>query len=397
MIANVALIPLSELLIPVSRPESVEPGKIYSILGAHWYAGGLYIKDKKPGSEVQADKVYRVEQGDFVYNRLFAWKGSFAVATGKDNNCYVSNEFPTFVINQDRADPQYLLKYFNRSSVWEEALSLSSGGTPTSRNRLKEEKLLSMKIPLPPLEEQRRIVARIEELAGKIEEAQGLRRSVEEEAKDIMINICRSVFRKLEGLYSTIRPIKQSATILGGSTPSKANYALWEGTIPWVSPKDMKTSNIYDTEDHISEAAITAGVSTLIPENSVLVVVRSGILRRVLPVAINRVPVTINQDMKALIPSSDLSSDYLAWWFRGNEISILGDVKGGTTVQSLVWDKVRNFNVCIPPLSEQKRVVTYLDELKAQIDTLRHIHTETSVELDALLPSILDKAFKGEL
>ena len=397
MISTIELVPLSEILIPISRPESVEPEKLYSILGAHWYAGGLYIKDKKPGSEVLADKVYRVEQGDFVYNRLFAWKGSFAVATENDHNCYVSNEFPTFIIDQTRADTQYLLKYFSRSSAWEEALSLSSGGTPTSRNRLKEEKLLAMRIPLPSPEEQRRIVARIEELAGKIEEARGLRQKGAEEAGNIMIITTRSVFRKLERLYDAIRPLKQSATILGGSTPSKANYDFWEGTIPWVSPKDMKTSHIYDTQDHISEAAITSGVSTLIPENSVLVVVRSGILRRTLPVAINRVPVTINQDMKALIPLPGLSSDFLAWWFRGNETDILEDVKGGTTVQSLVWDKVSNFNVCIPPLPEQKRVVAYLDDLQSLADALRHIQTETSAELDALLPSILDKAFKGDL
>jgi len=75
------LVPLRDILMPISRPESVDPEKIYRILGAHWYAEGLYIKDIKSGSQIQADKTYRIERGDFVYNRLFAWKGSFAVAT----------------------------------------------------------------------------------------------------------------------------------------------------------------------------------------------------------------------------------------------------------------------------------------------------------------------------
>ncbi len=172
-------VPLGEILTSISRPEIVEPDKIYQILGAHWYAEGLYIKETKPGSEIQADKVYRIEQGDFVYNRLFAWKGSFAVATAKDDNCYVSNEFPAFTIDHRKVNAQYLRRYFCRASVWEEALGLSSGGTPTSRNRLKEDKLLSMRIPLPTPEEQQRIVARIEELVTKIEKARGLHNQVD--------------------------------------------------------------------------------------------------------------------------------------------------------------------------------------------------------------------------
>ena len=167
------MVGLGKVLRPVSRPEPVDPAKTYPILGAHWYAQGLYIKDTKPGSEIQADKVYRVEKGDFVYNRLFAWKGSFAVATEENHDCYVSNEFPYFTVKDARADGHFLWRYFSRASAWEEALGLSTGGTPTSRNRLKEEKYLAMKIPLPPLSEQRRIVARIEELAAKIDEASG--------------------------------------------------------------------------------------------------------------------------------------------------------------------------------------------------------------------------------
>jgi len=92
-------------------------------------------------------KLYRVEEGDFVYNRLFAWQGSFAVATKENHGCYVSNEFPCCIVKRDRADGQYLWRYFSRTAVWEEALGFSSGGTPTRRNRLKEEKLLAMKTP----------------------------------------------------------------------------------------------------------------------------------------------------------------------------------------------------------------------------------------------------------
>ena len=149
---------LKELLRPVSRQEIVEPQKVYQLLGAHWYATGLYTKDTKAGSLIRAEYLYRVEEGDFVYNRLFAWKGSFAVATAENAGCYVSNEFPCFHVELARLDPQYLWFYFRREAAWNEALGLSYGATPTSRNRLKQANLLSLQIPLPPLAEQRRIV-----------------------------------------------------------------------------------------------------------------------------------------------------------------------------------------------------------------------------------------------
>ncbi len=183
------VVSLGELLTPVSRPEPVNAEKTYHILGAHWYAQGLYTKEVTAGTGVRANALYRVEQGDFVYNRLFAWKGSFALANKQNHGCYVSNEFPCFAVNASRLDGQFLFRYFSRSSIWDDALSESTGGTPTSRNRLKEGKFLAFKIPLPPLDEQRRIVARIEQLAAKIGEVRELREQILSESDAL----CRSM------------------------------------------------------------------------------------------------------------------------------------------------------------------------------------------------------------
>lgn len=166
---------LGELLQEVSREEAVDATREYALLGAHWYAKGLYTKEVKTGSEIRAAKLHRVENGDFVYNRLFAWKGSFAIATADNDSCYVSNEFPCFHIATGRLAPGYLRWYFSREAAWNEALGLSHGATPTSRNRLKQQNLLRMRIPLPPLLEQRRIVTKIDHLAAKIDEAHALR------------------------------------------------------------------------------------------------------------------------------------------------------------------------------------------------------------------------------
>src|SRR5205809_467515 len=120
------LTPLSSLLAPIWREVRVLAGSKYQVLGVRWYGEGLFLKGLKSGSEIKADHLYRVRTGDFVYNRLFAWKGSFAVAGEDVNDCYVSNEFPCFEIDRDRLDTKFLLWYFRQASIWTEALTQSS-------------------------------------------------------------------------------------------------------------------------------------------------------------------------------------------------------------------------------------------------------------------------------
>ena len=94
----------------------------------------------------------------------------------------------------------------------------------------------------------------------------------------------------------------------GGGTPSKARNDFWEnGTIPWVSPKDMKRLLIDESIDSITDLALGESAAKLIPEESVLMVTRSGILEHTFPVSLNTVPVTVNQDLKALTPHSSIT------------------------------------------------------------------------------------------
>lgn len=151
------VVEFGDLAKPLERAESVVDDKEYPVLAMSWYAKGLYVKYIKRGADIKANKVFRVEKGDFVYNRLFAWKGSFAEAQDEDHGCYVSNEFPLFKITDDRVAPGFLWSYFAQPSIWEMIERLSTGTTSTSRLRLKEDKLQKFLIPLPPIEIQQDI------------------------------------------------------------------------------------------------------------------------------------------------------------------------------------------------------------------------------------------------
>jgi restriction endonuclease S subunit len=110
------------------------------------------------------------------------------------------------------------------------------------------------------------------------------------------------------------------------------------------------------------------------------------------------VPVALNQDLKALTPKPNVHPTYLYWALKNMEHSILDDCsKDGTTVASIDTARLRRIEIPLPPLDEQQQIVAELDTLQSEVDSLKRLQAETATELDALLPAILDRAFKGEL
>ena len=168
-----------------------------------------------------------------------------------------------------------------------------------------------------------------------------------------------------------LKRLKFLVNCFGGGTPSKANGEYWTGDIPWVSPKDMSGQVVTDTVDHITEDAVQESATKLIESGAVLVVVRSGILRHTIPVAINIPRVALNQDMKALVPRSHLRSDFLKYFIQGLNKSLLNIwSKMGCTVESIESDSMLNSLFPVPPLPEQTAIAAFLDRQTARIDTL---------------------------
>jgi type I restriction enzyme S subunit len=166
------------------------------------------------------------------------------------------------------------------------------------------------------------------------------------------------------------------ATLSSGGTPSKANAAFWDGNIPWVSPKDMKTSCVADAEDKITHEAIAGSAAKIVGVSSVLAVVRSGILAHTFPIATLARDVSFNQDIKAITPKNgSLLPAYLFWMLKGQEDRILRiGVKKGATVHSLSNGFLEALAFPLPPLEEQRRIVGLLDraaEIRRRADAAR--------------------------
>lgn len=193
--------------------------------------------------------------------------------------------------------------------------------------------------------------------------------------------------------------LKNAGTWSGGGTPSKANPDFWDnGDIPWVSPKDMKTFELHDSQDKITAKAVEASPVKLVPAGSVLMVVRSGILAHTFPVAIAKTAVTLNQDMKAITPNPGLSPEFLAYQLRAQGPEILKTcTKSGTTVASVETKQLQALPIWVPEAETQFKVVedldTQLSRLEETVTTLQGIQAK----LKQARASILKAAVEGRL
>ena len=172
----------------VSERILVEHGKEYRMAGVKWYGEGVFHRETVLGEEMSAKYVTPLVVNAFIYNRLFAWKASFAVVPKALDGCCVSNEFPQFIVEASKVLPVYLYLFFTLDSTLRSVNSASAGSSAVSRNRFKEEEFLNFEMPLPPIHEQRKIVQRWQESQEAIIAAQQKAERIAKEIKTEMEN-----------------------------------------------------------------------------------------------------------------------------------------------------------------------------------------------------------------
>lgn len=286
-------------------------------------------------------------------------------------------------IVMEDADVHFIYYVFKVSTE-----ELNARGQGTTFTELSTFSLRNFKIALPPLPEQHQIVRFLDDKTAKIDRLIRLKQRKIDLLREKRTALINHVVTK--GLYPNVKmkdsgvewigevpehwkitKLKYEYSIQSGGTPSKDNAEYWDGHIPWVSPKDMKSIFITESVDKITEEGLNAITCKLIPENSLLLVVRSGILQRTIPVAINAVPVTINQDLKAVCSKGAATVWYLYYFIKGNELNLLNDWgKQGATVESIETEFMMGFEFPLPPKAEQEVMTHYLNQQTSEIDTL---------------------------
>ncbi|MGJ0490072.1 restriction endonuclease subunit S [Methylobacter sp.] len=153
--------------------------------------------------------------------------------------------------------------------------------------------------------------------------------------------------------------------IIGGGTPSRANSSYWSGNIPWVTVKDFATFNPTTSQEYITKLGLENSSSNLIPEGVLIISTRMALGKAV----IYNVPVTINQDLKALFPRKIVDTKFLYYWFEDNVVQI-DDLGSGSTVKGLSLLDLKALKFRLPSKHEQIAIANVLSDMDKEIDTL---------------------------
>ena len=265
------------------------------------------------------------------------------------------------------------------------------GRQTTNISNLGVERFQRLRIPLPPLPEQKRI-------AAILDKADEIRRK-RERAIEMLDQLQRSVFLAMFGDPVTnpkgweVRRLGEVVAFVSGGTPSKRRPEYWEGETPWVSAKDMKQPYLADALDHLSERAFEETSARRLSPGDLLVVVRGMILAHTVPIAMATTDLAFNQDLKGLkILKGAADPEFLLWQLRQCEKFILSrtsEAAHGT--KRLELRELEGLPVILPALATQRRFAAVVK----RIQTLKHKSAEARQgEFSA---SLSQRAFRGEL
>ena len=332
------------------------------------------IGNKKP-EDLSKCKI--VKRGHLVINSMNYSIGSYGMSPydGVCSSVYIILEAkPDVVIDR------YALRVFE-NSAFQKHLATFGNGILAHRAAIGWDDIKGEYVPIPPIDEQSKIIEMLDHETAKIdsliEKQQRLIELLTEKRQAVISHAVTKglnpdVPMKDSGVewlgevpeHWELVPLKYLCRFSGGGTPTKDNLSYWtNGTIPWVSPKDMKSFWISKTQDYITETAVKESSTNLVEAGTLLMVVRSGILQRTIPIAINTVPVTLNQDMKALRINSRISTEYVANYILGNVQQLLLEwSKEGATVESIEHEYLSNSLVPIPPKNEQNLIVDSINK-----------------------------------
>ncbi|WP_433968291.1 restriction endonuclease subunit S [Tunturiibacter gelidiferens] len=350
--------------------------------------GGIRLVEEKALAEVSSGYTY-FRDGDVVVAKITPCfeNGKGALAKGlRNQTAFGTTELHVLRTSPEQLDPKFIfyLTISHKFRKLGESEMYGAGG----QKRVPETFFKNFRAGMPPLEEQWTIARfldfKMEQIDALIAKQQTLLEKLTEKRTALISHaVTRGLdpsvpmkdsdvewLGKLPAHWNTKR-LRFLTNMTGGMTPSTGNSEYWGGDIPWISPKDMKSEVLGGSIDTLTEQALIETGIPLHEHGKVLIVVRGMILAHTFPVAINSVPTTVNQDMKAI--ATTLDSKYLAILLRGIQqlvLSVVEESAHGTKV--LRTDVFKNIHLPVPPLAEQGEIVATVCNLTNKIDNQKN-------------------------
>ena len=363
-----------------SHPEYWENGEIPWLQSGCCQNCDVYSSEKYITKEGYDNSSTRLMPADTV---MIALTGATAGKIGylrfeACGNQSITGIFPCNSLNQ-----RYLFYFL--ISQRERILSDCIGG---AQPHISQGYVKDIKIPIPTMEEQQSIVKRLETTRQLIDQRQNEIKLLDQLIKARFVEMFGDPINN-DKEWKTASVESLCTEIYGGGTPSKAHPEYYkDGDIPWVSSKDMKCEVIKDSQIKINQLGVENSTARMVPVNSVIIVIRSGILKHTLPVAINAVPITINQDLKAFIPNELVLAKFLSVQFKMHEKDILSGVRA-VTADNIEFNSLKQREMIVPPIELQQQYDVFL----SQVDKSRFVVQKALDEAQLLFDSLMQEYF----
>jgi len=389
--------PLGTVLKRIQESVAIDPHRTYKQVTVRLFHKGVVLRGEKPGSAIRTTRQWLVRRGQVLLSRIDARNGAIGIVPPELEDAVVTNDFWAFDVNPDLAIPQFLDAYFG-TPEFVDACNAASEGT-TNRVRLQPERFLRVDVPLPPIAEQRRVVSHIEEVAAKVREAVALRKETGEAADSLLGAEIERLFTLgpgkgwnrgclgdfvLNDCYGTSEKTNDDAS----GTPILRMGNIQNGRL---DTRNLKYLRIRDRDRE--KWILRKGDILVNRTNSAELVGKCAVFDLDDEYGFASYIIRLRLDTTRALPR--LVAAYInspvgrAYMFNERK-----QMTGQANVNS---KKLKALPIALPLLPEQHRILAYLDELQAKVDDLKKLQSETAGELDALMPSILSKAFRGEL
>jgi type I restriction enzyme S subunit len=350
---------------------------------------GIIFRDEVPGALIKTKTQQVCRAGEFLVAEIDAKVGGFGIVPKSLDGSIVSSHYFLFVIDESKLDRRFLDSFIRTPAFREQVAAQGS----TNYAAIRPAHVLGYEITLPPLAEQRRVVARIEELAAQIHEARTLRQEAAEQAEVLLVSMAHradldadakcAMGWKMKRLNDVIHFVDDSHKVTPNrSYPNLGIYSFGRGLFHKPAIDGLATSakslrRVKAGQFIYSRLFAFEGAYGMVtPEFDGFFVSQEY--------------PTFDCDPKFV------RAEFLAAYFKPPQVwaSVAESSKGlGDRRQRVQPPQILSHELWLPPIDWQNRIA----DVQAQVDALKRLQAQTAAELDALLPAILDKAFKGRL
>ena len=392
-------IKLGEVLRPRKEFITIKDLTNYKRPRVQLHVKGIVLRDDVPGAIIKTKAQQVCRAGEFLVAEIDAKVGGFGIVPEGLDGSIVSSHYFLFVINTSKLDRRFL-DFFIRTPAFREQVAAQGS---TNYAAIRPADVLGYEIPLPPLEEQQLVVGLVEELAAQIDKARALRHQVAEQSEALIQSHLNLLFGDFYsdsvGQLKVKRWERIDAVVHDVADGPHVTPTYVQDGVPFITVLNITSGRIrFGNHKFITAEDHAQFQKRAKAERGDVLITKDGTIG---------VPCFIDTDREfsffvsvALIkPKHDIiDGEFLTWALRAPYLQDRIAARArGDMIRHLVLREIRDLAVPVPALLEQHRIVSELDALQKEVDGLKHLQALTTNELDALLPSILDRAFKGEL